>query len=275
MQDEVAMGFWERTWQERHDEIHRAFGDTFPPKTVVSFSWKDRIRCPGGCALHLPPIEASRDPLRHRRDDWLYLTMGLSQPLDEKQVETERAAGKSYSSFGFEFAFVTPNECTWATQALYYFITYLTDGERIKWGDRFPFGFHRRATGELAVYTGDGESAGLTPIGEMRAVLFWPYLFPDSTLVTSTGKFMVMVATGITSREWELAKQTTTAHVLLLLCRAGIVQRTIPERQCLLASAKWRSEWSQIEKMSPDECMAEIDAGIGRWHLSKPVEADQ
>jgi len=89
------MTFWKRTWQERSDILKLAYGDTSPPETVISFSWRDRIRCPGACALALPPVEASRDPVRHRRDDWLYLTMGLSQPVDLEQLQAEREAGKS------------------------------------------------------------------------------------------------------------------------------------------------------------------------------------
>ena len=264
------MGFWERTWQERGDAIKLAYGETSPKDTVESFSWEDDpFRCPGACALCLPPIPEGRDPIRHRRDDWLYLTMGLSQPLDKNEVKRRKAAGDSYSNFGIEFAFVVPEEAKWPMEALYFFMTYMIDGEDIKWGDRFPFIFHRKADGQLEVYT--GKYSGIRPFGAIRAVLFWPFLFPDWQLLTSTGKFMVMVATGITQREWELAKQTSTAHVLLLLCRAGITQRTLPERECLLASARWQQEWENIQAMSPEQCEKEIEAGIGRWHLARPL----
>ena len=87
-------------------------------------------------------------------------------------------------------------------------------------------GFGRHADGALDPYVGNTDGLDLT--GEIRAVLFWPYLFTDGQLVTGTGKFMVFIATGITEDEWQLARQTTTAHLLLLLCRAGIGQRTVP-----------------------------------------------
>jgi hypothetical protein len=264
------MAFWERTWSERAEAIKLAFGDTWPSETVFPFSWKDRIRCPGACALALPPIVESRDPIRHRRDDWLYLAMGLSQPLDKKQVDVERAAGKSYSALGVEFAFIVTDRCEWATHALYWLMTYQTDGENINWGDRFPFGFHRDSNDQLTVHMGNPDKISVAPVGEIRALLFWPYLFPDSTLFTSTGKFRIMVATGITAREWQLAKETTTIHVLLLLCRAGIAQRTIPDRKCLLSEPRWQEEWSLIKQMSPQDCEAEVEAGIGRWHLAAP-----
>jgi Suppressor of fused protein (SUFU) len=260
------MGFWERTWKERSDAIELAYGKTSPPDMVISFSWPDRVRCPGACALRFPPIMASRDPLRHSRCDWLYMTMGLSQPQDMRQVEIERAAGKSYSSYGIEFAFVVQEDSSWVPSALRNFITYQTEGENIEWGHRFPFGFYRDTNGELAAFTGDGESAGFEPVGAIRAVLFWPYLFPDSEFLTSTGKFLVLVATGITEREWQHARSTTTAHLLLLLCRAGIAQRTIYDRACLISDPRWQAEWSLIEGMSPQECEAEIEAGINRWH---------
>jgi len=260
------MGFWERTWQERADVVTLAYGPTSPPDTVISFSWTDDpLRCPGACALRFPPIHESRYPIRHRRDDWLYLTMGLSQPLDKEQVENEKTAGKSYSAYGIEFAFVVPTEESWPSEALYYFMTYMTEGEEIQWGDRFPFRFYRTNNGDLAVQTGNPST--VSPVGSIRAVLFWPFLFPDWEFLTSTGKFMILVATGITEREWEAAKRTTTAHLLLLFCRAGVGQRTLPERQCLFADARWSREWADVERMSPEDCEREIESGIGRWHL--------
>jgi Suppressor of fused protein (SUFU) len=259
------MGFWERTWQERGDALTLAYGETSPADTVVSFSWTERpLRCPGACALCFPPIRESRDPTRQRRDDWLYVTMGLSQPLNKEQVKDERAAGKSYSAYGIEFAFVVPTEEKWHSDALYYFMTYMTDGEEICWGDRFPFRFYRKGNGELSVQTGNPST--VLPVGSIRAVLFWPFLFPDWEFLTITGKFMIMVATGITEREWEAAKRTTSGHLLLLLCRAGIAQRTLSERECLFADPRWSEEWAGIERMSPDECEREIESGIGRWH---------
>jgi len=263
------MGFWERTWRERSDVIQLAYGDTWPPETVTPFSWSDRIRCPGACALSLPPIDGSRDPRRHRRDDWLYLSLGLSQPIDEKQRETERAAGKRYSAFGMEIALITQAKSEWPKRALYNFMTYFTDGEIINWGDRFPFGFYTLPDGSSTIYTGNPANSNIIPTGKIRAVLFWPFIFPDWQFVTSTGQFIVMVATGITEVEWELAKSTTTAHVVLLLCRSGIAQRTIPDRQCLLDDPRWQAEWEAITTLSPQECEAEIEAGIGRWHVAR------
>jgi len=165
-----------------------------------------------------------------------------------------------------EFAFVTPTESPWAAEALYLFMTYMTEGELIQWGDRFPFGFQQHSNGSLGVYTGQ-RTADIRAVGAIQAVLFWPFLFPQSTFLTGTGKFLVMVATGITRNEWELAKTTTTAHVLLLLCRAGIAQRTLPDRECLMASPRWRDEWTRIKALAPEACEREFESRIDHWHV--------
>jgi hypothetical protein len=261
------MGFWEQTWRERSQELERVFGQTEPPDTVTAFTWNESFLCPGACALTLPPIEASRDPLRQQRNDWLYLSLGLSQPLDRKQVAEERAAGKSFSAFGIEFAIVTPTAGPWASEVLDYLVRYVVAGDDIQWGDRFPFGFHRRASGELGAYTGNITGTEIVSVNHLRALVFWPLLFPDSTVLTSTGKFLLMAATGITQGEWDYAKQTTSAHLLLLLCRSGIVQRTLPSRRCLMQTQRWREEAAALERLTPEQCEAEIDAGVGRWHL--------
>lgn len=257
------MTFWERTWRERADAIKLAYGDSWPPESVTSFSWRDRIRCPGACALALPPIEGSRDPLRHRRDDWLYLTMGLSQPLDQGQLDAERKAGKSYSARGFELGFLTPDRCDWPSKALYVLLTHVTNGVDIKWGDRFAFNFTESPEGALSCFTGAPDEVGLAPFGNIRAVLFWRYLFPDWAFVTSTGRFMILIATGITEREWRLAQETTSFHLQLLLCRAGVGQRTLVDRRCLLDDPRWREEWDTIKDRDAEDCDRELEAGIG------------
>jgi hypothetical protein len=258
------MPFWERTWQERADAIKLAYGDTEPPDSVYSFSLTDRLLCPGACALALPPCLASRDPRRHPRTDWLYLTMGLSQPLDKEQLQAERATGRSYSAHGFELGFVVPDRATWPIHALDGFVSHITDGVNIKWGDGFAFGFTQEPNGSIAGFTGRPEELGVPPLGNIRAVLFWRYLFPDWEFLTSTWKFMVLVATGITALEWQLAKETTTAHLMLLLHRCGIGQHTCIDRPCLLEDPRWQIEWKKIKGRDPEDCDRELEAGVRR-----------
>jgi formylglycine-generating enzyme required for sulfatase activity len=44
--------------------------------------------------------------------------------------------------------------------------------------------------------------------------------------------------------------------------RAGIRQRTVPARTSLLRDVKWRNEWSDIVKLSPEECQADARAVV-------------
>ena len=78
---------------------------------------------------------------------------------------------------------------------------------------------------------------------------------------------MALIATGITQAEWEFAKETTTAHLMLLRCLAGTGQRTIPERSCLFKEGAWRSEIERLRKLKPEGCGAQLDEGIGKWHV--------
>jgi hypothetical protein len=201
----------------------------------------------------------------HQRTDWLYLTLGLARPLDKAQLRCEREAGKAYSSYGFELGLVTKDPYSWATQLLYLFLTHVTDGVQIKWGDRFAFGLREVGDTKLEPYTGNAEELGFSPFGELRAVLFWPFLFPEASFITSTGKAEIFIATGITQDEWKAAKDTTTAQLLLLLCRAGIWQRTDPVRQSVFNEDRWRVQWREIVAMGGEEAHRELDAGIGRW----------
>jgi len=148
-------------------------------------------------------------------------------------------------------------------------MTHITDGVRIQWGERFAFGLRQQSDGSLGCFTGRPEQLGITPFGNLRAVLFWRYLFPDWEFATSTGKFMVFVATGITQREWQAAKETSTANVLLLLCRAGIGQRTLITRPCVFDDPRWQEEWDHIKTRDPQDCDRELEAGIGQWKLAR------
>ena len=254
------MGFWERTWKEREEEVRRRFGPTDPPDSVVSFSWND-LRLPGGCALVFPPVHDTSGPngAWYRRNHWLYVTLGLTQPLNKEQVKKERKAGKTYSSYGFELGILTDQKCDWPTKALYLFTSHVTEGLELNWGDRFAFGLRQNDAGALEPFTGKSSDLGITPASELRAMLFWPYLLKDSSFVTSTGKAMIYIATGITEDEWALAKATTTTHVLLLLCRAGIGQRTDPGRCSLLQDSRWKDEWKKIELLDGEQAHQQVE----------------
>lgn len=254
----TVVDYWERTWIERSEEVERVFGPTEPPGIVTSFSWTDKIRSPGACALTFPPIEAQRDPIRQARSGWLFLTLGLSQPPDEKWVRAAREAGNPWSGYGFEMAMITPEREDWVFSALRLWMQQATDGEPTGVGHRFPFGLCRNAEGALVPFIGYAETFRVEPIGTIRAALHWPLRHRDHVIRTSTGKFEVLVAIGITADEWQFAKETSSAHLQLLLCKAGVNQQTLINRPSVLRDDLLRTERQRLVSLSPEQCWQEL-----------------
>lgn len=89
-------------------------------------------------------------------------------------------------------------------------------------------------------------------IGDLRALLLWPYRRQQHFL-TSTGKTDLLVATGITGGEWELAKSATSQHLVLLLEKAGVGQTTDLIRTCLTRDSAAMAAWSEIRNLDARE----------------------
>jgi hypothetical protein len=226
---------------------------------VVSFSWQPRPRVPGACALTLPPTEGANLP---QRREWLFLTMGMSQPLDGREVRDRRAQGLFHSGLGYELGVLTDAPATWPAKLLYDLITYVTEPDAegvVGWGDRFALGIYVVDGAEQA-FVG---AVDLQPIGELRGLLVWPYL-PKPFFLTSTGKADVLIATGITQGEWDLAKSTSSPHLLLWLTRMGIGQRTSITRACLTRDPAAMAEWANIRALSNEEAFDQLKQSVKR-----------
>jgi len=62
--ENVNMDFWQRTWTERQDEVHRWFGQTEPPGIVTAFSWKNEIRLTSHHPVDHRPLARARHAQR-------------------------------------------------------------------------------------------------------------------------------------------------------------------------------------------------------------------
>ena len=244
--------FWARTWQERSDEIEARLGAALDQ--VVSFSWKPRSRVPGACALTLPPCDGEGRP---RRSEWLFLTLGMSQPSGSDEVRERRTSGAFHSGHGYELGVLTQDAATWPAKLLYELVTYITEPESVPvgWGHRFAFGFYEVSEVEQ-VFVG---TVDLVPRGELRGLLVWPYL-PTPFFLTSTGRADVLIATGITQPEWDLAKATSSPHLLLWFTLMGIGQKTDPKRSCLTRDPSAQATWSRVERMSVEEVLKQLES---------------
>ena len=259
LSDREYQDWWEKVWREREDLFKRTFGETSPPGTVIAFSWDDfELTVPGGCALVFPPALP-------RRHEWLTISHGLTQPLEP----VEETAAEVVSGYGSEFGFLTKSREAWCPDALWYLLTYIRQNEAlIDRGHRVPMWFSTTDDGNVAPILGKVPPASeAKPLGEMRALLFWPYMAHPGVFSTSTGRFSLLIGTTITQPEWELAKATSTSHLLMLLFEAGVEQRSDLRRESLTKDRKWQSRWEEISRMpmeAIDQLLLQLGAGQGQ-----------
>jgi hypothetical protein len=185
-----------------------------------------------------------------------------------EEVRDRRAGGVKKSGYGWELAVVTGENEPWAIQLLSLLMGYTQEqGARpLDEGHWMPFGFSSRER-LLLPFVGWARELGFEPEGVVQVLAFWPYLFPRSAFATSTGSFGILVATGITTGEFELVEKTSVAHVLLLLCKAGLGQLTDPRRVHVLRDSKHEKEWQRIAKLTEQDAARELRAGIGTWNV--------
>lgn len=251
MDREAYQRWWEEKWAERERLLRSVFGETQPPNSVMAFYWDDfDLQIPGGCALVFPPKTG-------QREHWFALTHGLTQPESPEVVR-----GKDDpSGYGSEFAFMTREQADWAPDALKLLLTYLKQsGRPIERGNRVPFWFHRDSSENLASEIGkvDPRKETRPPVSEMRALVFWPHMGYPSGFDTSTGFFNILVATTISDKEWQLAKATSSTHLMLILFLAGIGQHSDLARPSVAVESTLRKEWERISSLSENAVEQEL-----------------
>jgi len=262
--------WWEMTWLEQEKALWQAFGPSRPHGSpdgyVTSFDFK-RTLLPGACAYTFPPNEGDADVGREKRPAWLYASHGLAQWLSAEDMRAARDRGVKTAGSGFELGLLLDEEAPWAPGLLERLVLYAHRVKTISSGDRFPFWFERIEGGAVRYSMGDGSGeVNPAPADLTRALVFWRYLSPFGTFTTSTGTFEIRMATTITGPEWELAKKTSSCHLLLLLNWAGVGQRSIPGRQCVTQRAGWEDSWSEIRTIPFEMTKARLRA---LWGASK------
>ncbi|MFN6107423.1 MAG: hypothetical protein ACK5EA_23625 [Planctomycetaceae bacterium] len=232
---------WKNRWEERGLAVQRVLGETIPPGSVTPFSWKEYI-LPGACALAFGP--------KREGDDFLYMTLGLSQPLQS----TDKA-------FPWEFSVRTRRHEEWPSDLLYQLLTqWLWEKGDMGFGYHLPFMFFTDREGKL--WSGISEDVtGLKVVGTIRGL----YLWTDERRVTfeaSSGDFGLLSVVGVTEDEDLLAKSTTPAHLMLLLRRMGISQTCDPYRRSVLSMSGVTDRWRFIESMSHDDAFGELQSMV-------------
>lgn len=243
--------WWTSVWSEREDLFRKLFGETTPPGKVVAFDWEDiSLVLPGACALEFAP--------NRERTEWLTVSHGLTQPLQPMAVAQDEYA----SGYGYEFGVLTQVRENWCPQLLQLLMTYLRQtGKPIDRGHRVPIWF---ASNLNHFYPTMGKLPAeqvACAFGKVRAFLFWPYLKYAGGFRTSTGYFSILLGTAITEHEWEMAKSTSSSHLLLLFMEAGIGQISDLKRNSVTDVAEWRQRWEVIRHLSQQQ----IDVLLGAY----------
>jgi hypothetical protein len=120
--------------------------------------------------------------------------------------------------------------------------------KRVAPGHRLPLAFFEEEDGTRFPWIKIVNDSDRPPVSDVRAMILWPYKGSPDSLQTQTGTFNILAATLITGEEWEAAKQTSSAHIMLLLERIGIGQLADPYRPSATSDPRWSNEWEEIRK---------------------------
>ena len=229
---------WTLRWNERGASVRAVLGDTVEPGMVHSFSWKDFL-LPGACAM---TFKSSLDG----RDSWLYMTLGLTQPLRS----SDRA-------FPWEFSIRTTENVIWPVDLLYQLLSqWLWEKGDMGFGCHLPLKFFIGHDGNLWASVSDSVELREV-VGTIRGLHLWT----DASRIrfrTSSDEFGLLTAVGVTEDEDRLASATTPAHLMLMLRRMGVSQICDPYRHSVLSMPGAADEWRRIERMSHDEAFDEL-----------------
>jgi hypothetical protein len=249
-----------RTFKEREDAFDAILGPSHPPQApeghVLSInrcgSGDHAVLIPGACIHLCPPVLTSREGGPRERPHWVYATVGLSQPGDPDDTPRGGERGSNLSAHGVEFGMMVSEPAEWLGSFFGELMGYATAVSPIYVGHRFPFGLHQKA-GKISWFIGQPEELGVKASGEMRALVFWPYLGGPRWFTTGTGNFEFLCATAITRDELDYAKKTSSPHLLVLLLEAGIGQLSQFDRASLLAETRFRRRAEDLARQSRDQ----------------------
>ena len=269
---------WERTWKEREETLEALFGVSQPPGSPTGYvisldlswpkEWPDLV-IPAACVQVFRPDEARAagpSPTYDWSDGWLYLTLGISQPIEgggPADVGLARADSKNLSGYGAEFGVMLPTPQPWLAGFLRWLMGYVCREAPVRGGHRIPFGFHELQDRSRSYFVGPADEFKVTPLDQTAAMLFWPMLSAPGSVVTSTGEFELLIGTTITADELAMVKKTSSGHLMLLLWLAGVKQRTIFGRPSVTADPRWEGEWSRIALLSYEQVTAELRRLVG------------
>lgn len=226
--------WYEDSMQSREDALVQRFGPFSPAGQVIKpqdEGWD--LTIPGFAFLRFPPTET--------RPFWLYVTHGLTQPIEAEDFEAGKSGGQS--GFGVEFALATSTEEAWPFTMLEALSSYtLSEGNPVLPSHRIP-------SSDLM------ENA---PGGHLLALESPGY---DTSFTTVSGEFHIVHLVGVTGAEVAEAKQLEGAEgskaLECALHQLGVGCITDRKRECLTLHPKFESTWQVCKGELPGKLVAE------------------
>jgi hypothetical protein len=214
--------------------VHQLLGETYPPDMVISFSWRDHL-LPGACSLTFAP----------EGENFRYISLGQTQPLNGEEA------------FSWEFSLRTPDDAAWPSDLLYQLVTqWLVDPKSIAVGVHFPLVFFKDPKAQLWAGIID-DTTSFNVVGEIRGLYLWP---DDRGLrfFTSDGAFRLLSVIAVPADEDRLVRETSPAHLVLLLHCMGVGQVCDPRRRSALTLPRAGQQWDRIKQLSHEEVLGEL-----------------
>lgn len=221
--------------------------------TTLPFPLELGDAIPDGEVLAFPP-----DPDDERRPGWLFVTSGLSNPPHDLKTHGRY--------LGQELAIEAASFGEWPVRLLLQLAAYahLVCEREIRVGDRIPCCFARRRRFLLGPAHGDPIPALQLPFGmsrttETAAAIVWPIDTLEPWTLPTPGdrdQLQLLRLTTITTAELDLARSTSSAHLLLLLERLGPGRVSDPFRTCSTRAEGFAKAWAELDGLSEEEATA-------------------
>ena len=157
-----------------------------------------------------------------KRNSWLYVTSGMSNPWDDDSPNPS-----SLSGLGCEFVFETVEKADWAilhVQKIMAFEILLSCG---RFQGRDTIGFYDRIPLRSSIKPGFDSA--------IRNVLICPPIGYPATFKLESGEVELMALVGITDDEAQYARENDGEKLVELLMRAGAFPITDPARKSVIS----------------------------------------
>jgi hypothetical protein len=164
-------------------------------------------------------------PPSAKRNSWLYVTSGMSNPWDD-----EVPVPSGISGLGCEFVFETVEKADWAILLVQKIMAYDILLSHGRYEGREPIQFYDRIPLRSSIKPGVDSA--------IRNILFCPPVSYPNSFNLESGVVDLMALVGITDDEAQYARENDGEKLVELLARAGAFPITDPARKSVIPTLR-------------------------------------